>query len=215
MDILLNFPVIVQLINRRMFVKQLLVRWLAKRNQFTMDTNRFIYPRAHSKNLSIFHSEWWHMPWPLFTIRTFILGEYSSPGSSFGVSRKYWALFSWQEVLTSSSKTRFSLAASIPWLISSTQRKGTVVNSCRASMYKAVATLLSPPDCWKVSYVYIKANIFHKHLVMSSQLLQKFSVPILHHDVHSIILKVILKLPSMKEHLLWKVEMRTGLNKDV
>ena len=43
--------------------------------------------------------------------------------------------------------------------------------------------------------------MFHKHLVMSSQLLQWFPVSILHHDVHAIILKIIFKLSSVKEHL--------------
>ena len=56
--------------------------------------------------------------------------------------------------------------------------------------------------------------MFHKHLVMSSQLLQRFSVSILHHDVHPIIFKVILKLPSVKEHLK-TVERKTGFYKDV
>ena len=60
----------------------------------------------------------------------------------------------------------------------------------------------------------VGGKMFQKHLVMSSQLLQWFSVPILHHDVHSIILKVILKLPSVKEHL-WNVLRSIGSNKDV
>ena len=107
----------------------------------------------------------------------------------------------WQDVLTSSSKTRFSLAASIPWLISSTQRKGTVVNCWRASMYKAVATLLSPPDYGSSCLVSLTKYFVILYLVVGGQPLQGLSVPVLHHDVHTIVFEVILKLALVQDHL--------------
>ena len=107
----------------------------------------------------------------------------------------------WQDVLTSSSKTRFSLAASIPWLISSTQRKGTVVNCWRASMYNAVATLLSPPDYGSSCLVSLPKYFVILYLVVGSQPLQGLPVPVLHHDVHTIVFEVILKLALVQDHL--------------
>merc|ERR1719186_348953 len=60
-------------------------------------------------------------------MRTFILSSWLSPGRSLGVRRKYWADDSLQLVRTSSSNTRLSFLASMPWLISSTHLKGLVV----------------------------------------------------------------------------------------
>ena len=63
-----------------------------------------------------------------------------------GVRRKYWALDSVQEVLTDISNTLLLFSAYMSWLISSTHLTGTVVISCRASvyLYRAVNSVHAP-----------------------------------------------------------------------
>mmetsp|Transcript_63530 Transcript_63530/g.145546 ORF Transcript_63530/g.145546 Transcript_63530/m.145546 type:complete len:245 (+) Transcript_63530:233-967(+) len=66
---------------------------------------------------------------------------------SLGVMRKHWGASSRQLSSTMNSNTAFSYAASIPWLISSTTRSGTLDSLWSARMKHMVETEHSPPDC--------------------------------------------------------------------
>ena len=68
-------------------------------------------------------------------------------------------------------------------------------------MYNAVATLLSPPDYGSSSLVSLPKYFVILYLVVGGQPLQGLSVPVLHHDVHTIVFEVILKLALVQDHL--------------
>ena len=94
---------------------------------------------------------------PLYTTRMRIFSWYSKSGKSFGVIKKYWergALSSRspsassdpQTVRTICEWTRRSLRGSMPWLISSTTRKGALEKCCNDMRYIMMVTERSPPD---------------------------------------------------------------------
>lgn len=63
-----------------------------------------------------------------------------NPGRSFGVMRKNWGWFGLQALLLTSSNIILSFVGSMPWLISSTNRNGQSVISCKETKYNIVVT---------------------------------------------------------------------------
>mmetsp|Transcript_2152 Transcript_2152/g.5007 ORF Transcript_2152/g.5007 Transcript_2152/m.5007 type:complete len:315 (-) Transcript_2152:2507-3451(-) len=72
---------------------------------------------------------------------------YTSPLSSFGVSRNICEVEGLDAALVMRLKIFRSLTGSMPWLISSTTRNGARVSSCSEMRYSIVDTLRSPPLC--------------------------------------------------------------------
>uniref|UniRef100_A0A0E9SNH8 Uncharacterized protein n=1 Tax=Anguilla anguilla TaxID=7936 RepID=A0A0E9SNH8_ANGAN len=64
---------------------------------------------------------------PLWTQWTVISSAYDRFCNTLGVMKKYWEVVPLHAVRTTMSNTLLSLTGSIPWLISSTTRKGAAV----------------------------------------------------------------------------------------
>mmetsp|Transcript_26169 Transcript_26169/g.67660 ORF Transcript_26169/g.67660 Transcript_26169/m.67660 type:complete len:334 (+) Transcript_26169:74-1075(+) len=90
-------------------------------------------------------TSWAQGPLKMLSTRTSSLK--GSSGSSLGVSRKHCGVSGLQADSTSCWNTLRSLLGSMPWLISSTTRKGHSVTPCSAMRYRMVQTERSPPLC--------------------------------------------------------------------
>eukprot|EP00733_Pompholyxophrys_punicea_P000008 Pompholyxophrys_punicea_v1_NODE_1_length_14747_cov_12.267901.p8 type:complete len:152 gc:universal NODE_1_length_14747_cov_12.267901:9394-8939(-) len=88
------------------------------------------------------------MSGPPYRMMALVSSEKRRPSTSLGVMMKNWEA---EDMSRRISKTARSLNSSIPWLISSTRRKGAIAICWRASRKRAVAIDFSPPLCLVLS----------------------------------------------------------------